>query len=53
MPSEAKAKVAVSFALVVFSLMIAGTPDANAGSKLPGPTNAGVAGPDARSFLGA
>ena len=36
-------KVGVSFALVVFSLMMEGTPDANAGSKLPDPIKAGVA----------
>jgi N-acyl homoserine lactone hydrolase len=36
-------KVAVSFVLVAFSLMMEGTPDANAGSKLPDPTKAGVA----------
>ena len=36
-------KVAVSFVLVTFSLMMEGTPDANAGSKLPDPIKAGVA----------
>ena len=36
-------KVAVSFVLVAFSLMMEGTPDANAGSKLPDPIKAGVA----------
>jgi N-acyl homoserine lactone hydrolase len=36
-------KVAVSFVLVAFSLMTEGTPDANAGSKLPDPIKAGVA----------
>ena len=39
----AKAKVAVPFVLVVFSLMMEGTPNANAGSKLPDPIKAGVA----------
>jgi len=38
-----RAKVAVSFVLVAFSLMMEGTPDANAGSKLPDPINAGFA----------
>jgi N-acyl homoserine lactone hydrolase len=38
-----RAKVAVSFALVAFSLMMGGTPDANADSKLPDPIKAGVA----------
>jgi N-acyl homoserine lactone hydrolase len=37
-----QAKVAVSFALVAFSLMMEGRP-ANAGSKLPDPTKAGIA----------
>ena len=37
------AKVALSFVLVAFSLMMAGTLDANAGSKLPDPIKAGVA----------
>ena len=36
-------KVAVSFVLVAFFLMKEGTPDANAGSKLPDPIKAGVA----------
>jgi N-acyl homoserine lactone hydrolase len=36
-------KVAVSFVLVAFSLMMEGTRDANAGSKLPDPIKAGVA----------
>jgi N-acyl homoserine lactone hydrolase len=36
-------KVTVSFVLVAFSLMMEGTPDANAGSKLPDPIKAGVA----------
>jgi N-acyl homoserine lactone hydrolase len=36
-------KVAVSFVLVAFSLLMEGTPDANAGSKLPDPIKAGVA----------
>ena len=36
-------KVAVSFVLLAFSLMMEGTPDANAGSKLPDATKAGVA----------
>ena len=36
-------KVAVSFVLVAFLLMMEGTPDANAGSKLPDPVNADVA----------
>src|SRR5262245_10222941 len=36
-------KVAVSFVLLAFSLMMEGTPDANAGSKLPDPIKAGVA----------
>jgi glyoxylase-like metal-dependent hydrolase (beta-lactamase superfamily II) len=36
-------KVAVSFVLVAFLLMMEGTPDANAGSKLPDPIKAGVA----------
>jgi N-acyl homoserine lactone hydrolase len=36
-------KVAVSFVLVAFSLTMEGTPDANAGSKLPDPIKAGVA----------
>src|SRR6201981_2359373 len=38
-----QAKVAASFVLVAFSLMMQGTPDANAGSNLPDPTKAGVA----------
>jgi len=36
-------KVTISFVLVAFSLMMEGTPDANAGSKLPDPIKAGVA----------
>src|SRR6202030_562801 len=36
-------KVAVSFVLVAFLLMMEGTPDATAGSKLPDPIKAGVA----------
>ena len=36
-------KVAVLFVLVAFSLMMEGTPDANADSKLPDPIKAGVA----------
>ena len=36
-------KVAVSFVLVAFLLMMEGAPDANAGSKLPDPIKAGVA----------
>jgi N-acyl homoserine lactone hydrolase len=36
-------KVVVSFALVAFSLMMEGTPNANAGSTLPDPIKAGVA----------
>ena len=36
-------KVAVSFILVAFLLMMEGTPDATAGSKLPDPIKAGVA----------
>jgi len=36
-------KVAVSFVLVAFSLMVEGTPGASAGSKLPDPIKAGVA----------
>jgi len=36
-------RVAVSFVLCAFLLMMEGTPDANAGSKLPDPVNAGVA----------
>jgi N-acyl homoserine lactone hydrolase len=36
-------KVAVLFLLVAFSLMMEGTPDANADSKLPDPIKAGVA----------
>jgi hypothetical protein len=41
MPTQAE--IAVSFILVAFSLMMEGTPDANAGSKLPDPIKAGVA----------
>jgi N-acyl homoserine lactone hydrolase len=37
------AKVAISFALVALALMMEGTPDANADSKLPDPLKAGVA----------
>jgi hypothetical protein len=36
-------KSSVSFVLVAFLLMMEGTPDANAGSKLPDPIKAGVA----------
>ena len=36
-------KVPVSFVVVAFFLMMEGTPDANAGSKLPDATKAGVA----------
>ena len=36
-------RVAVSFVLLAFLLMMEGPPDANAGSKLPDPINAGVA----------
>jgi glyoxylase-like metal-dependent hydrolase (beta-lactamase superfamily II) len=36
------AKSAVSFLLVAFLVMVEGTPDANAGSKLPDPITAGV-----------
>jgi glyoxylase-like metal-dependent hydrolase (beta-lactamase superfamily II) len=36
-------KAAVSFVLVAFLLIMEGTPDANAGSKLPDPIKAGVA----------
>ena len=38
-----KTRVAVTFVPLAFLLMMEGPPDANAGSKLPGPTNAGVA----------
>jgi N-acyl homoserine lactone hydrolase len=38
-----EAKAAVSFALVALALMMEGTPDANADSKLPDPIKAGVA----------
>src|SRR6516164_486388 len=38
-----QAKVATSFVLVAFSLMMAGTSDANASSKLPDPIKAAVA----------
>jgi glyoxylase-like metal-dependent hydrolase (beta-lactamase superfamily II) len=38
-----QAKAALSFALIAFSLVMGGAPDANAGSKLPDPINAGVA----------
>ena len=38
-----QAKVALSFVLVAFSLMMEGTLDANADSKLPDPIKAGVA----------
>jgi glyoxylase-like metal-dependent hydrolase (beta-lactamase superfamily II) len=37
------AKAALSFALIAFSLVMGGAPDANAGSKLPDPINARVA----------
>ena len=40
---RAQAKVAATFVLVAFSLMLGGTLDANAGSKLPDPIKAGVA----------
>jgi len=36
-------KIAISFVLVAFSLMMEGTPDASAGSNLPDPVKAGVA----------
>ena len=36
-------KVAVTFVLVAFSLMMEGTPDASAGSTLPDAIKAGVA----------
>jgi glyoxylase-like metal-dependent hydrolase (beta-lactamase superfamily II) len=36
-------QIKVSFVLLAFSLMMEGTPDANAGSKLPDPIKAGVA----------
>ena len=36
-------KVAVSFVLIAFSLMMEGPPNANAGSQLPDPVKAGVA----------
>src|SRR6516162_713835 len=42
MPTQAK--IAVSFILVAFSLMMEGTPDANTGFKLPDPIKAGVVG---------
>ena len=38
-----QAKVAVLFVLVAFSIMMEGTPDGNAGSKLPDPIKAGFA----------
>jgi Metallo-beta-lactamase superfamily len=38
-----RAKMAASFVLVAFSLVMVRTPVANAGSKLPDPVNAGVA----------
>ena len=38
-----RTKVAVSFVLAAFFLMMEGTPDANADSKLPDPIKAGVA----------
>jgi N-acyl homoserine lactone hydrolase len=38
-----RSKAAVSFVLAAFSLMMVGTPDTNAGSKLPDPIKAGVA----------
>ena len=36
-------KVAVSFVLIAFSLMMEGTPNANAGSQLPDSIKAGIA----------
>jgi len=36
-------ELALSFALIAFLLVMAGTPDANAASNLPDPVNAGVA----------
>ena len=36
-------KIVVSFVLAAFFLMMEGTPDANAGAKLPDPIKAGVA----------
>jgi glyoxylase-like metal-dependent hydrolase (beta-lactamase superfamily II) len=36
-------KLTLSFALIAFSLVMAGTPEANAGSSLPDPLNADVA----------
>src|SRR5215472_3581630 len=38
-----QAKVALSIVLVAFTLVVEGTPDANADSKLPDPIKAGVA----------
>ena len=38
-----QAKVAASFVLIAFSLMMESAPNANAGSKLPDPIKAGVA----------
>ena len=38
-----RTSVAVSFVLLAFLLMMEGMPDANAGSTLPDPINAGVA----------
>ena len=39
-----RSKAAVSFVLAAFSLMMVGTPDANAGSKLPANVPRGIAG---------
>jgi len=38
-----QAELALSFAVIAFLLVVAGTPDADAGSKLPDPANADVA----------
>jgi hypothetical protein len=38
-----QAKVAVSFVLIAFSLMMEGTPDASAGSALPDAIKSGFA----------
>jgi len=38
-----QAKVALSFVLVAFSLMMVSTSEANAGPKLPDPIKAGIA----------
>jgi glyoxylase-like metal-dependent hydrolase (beta-lactamase superfamily II) len=43
MVMQREAKIAVSFVLVALALMMEGTPGANADSKLPDPTKAGVA----------